>query len=116
MAKLTLEQVELKNKKVLVRCDFNVPLNADQEITDDRRIMASLPTIKKILAESGSAILCSHLGRPKGQIKEEMRLTPVAKRLQELLGCTVKMAPDCVGAEVSALKENLLFYYQEQTE
>ncbi|MCD4692769.1 MAG: phosphoglycerate kinase, partial [Calditrichales bacterium] len=69
MAKLMIDQLDLKNKKVLIRCDFNVPLNKDLQITDDRRITASLPTIKKALKEGGSVILCSHLGRPKGQVK-----------------------------------------------
>ena len=126
MAKRTIEQLDLKGKKVLIRCDFNVPLDDQQNITDDRRIAASLPTIKKVLSEGGSAILCSHLGRPKGQVKEEMRLAPVAKRLTELLGVTVKMAGDCVGPEVDALKESLspgevlllenLRFHKEETE
>ncbi len=126
MAKLTIDQVELKGKKVLVRCDFNVPLNENREITDDRRIRASLPTIKKILQEGGAAVLCSHLGRPKGQVKEELSLKPVAKRLTELLNKPVKMAPDCVGPEVKAMKEALqpgeilllenLRFHKEETE
>ena len=107
MAKLTIDQLNLKNKKVLLRCDFNVPLNEKLEISDDRRIKASLPSIKKVLAEGGSAIVCSHLGRPKGEIKETMRLRPVANRLQELLGKKVLMAPDCIGSAVDALKANL---------
>ena len=124
MAKLTINQLDLKHKKVLIRCDFNVPLDENQNITDDRRIVASLPTIKKVLESGGAAILCSHLGRPKGQVKEELRLTPVAKRLQELLGVPVISAPDCVGAEVETLKsalkpgqalllENLRFHKEE---
>ncbi len=107
MAKLTINQLDLKDKKVLIRCDFNVPLNEQQQITDDRRIKASLPTIKKVLEDGGSAILCSHLGRPKGAVKEEMRLKPVAERLEELLGVQVKMAPDCTGNEVRAMKNQL---------
>ncbi len=107
MAKLTIDQLDLKGKKVLIRCDFNVPLNEKREITDDRRIIASLPTIKKVLNDGGAAILCSHLGRPKGQVKEELRLLPVAKRLSELLGVEVKMAPDCVGLEVQKMKSEL---------
>lgn len=108
----------------MIRCDFNVPLDENRNITDDRRIVASLPTIKKILQEGGAAILCSHLGRPKGQVKEELRLTPVAKRLSELLKVDVKMAPDCVGPEVQKMKaelkpgevlllENLRFHKEE---
>jgi phosphoglycerate kinase len=107
MAKLTIDNVQLKGKKVLIRCDFNVPLDEHQNITDDRRIVASLPTIKKVIEDGGAAILCSHLGRPKGQVKEEMRLKPVAKRLQELLGIEVITADDCVGPEVESLKFNL---------
>ncbi|MCD6376684.1 MAG: phosphoglycerate kinase [Caldisericaceae bacterium] len=124
MAKLTIDQLDLKGKKVLIRCDFNVPLDENRNITDDRRIVASLPTIKKVLQEGGAAILCSHLGRPKGQVKEELRLTPVAKRLSELLKVDVKMAPDCVGPEVQKMKaelkpgevlllENLRFHKEE---
>ena len=100
MAKLTIDNLNLKNQKVLIRCDFNVPLDDNLNITDDRRIVASLPTIKKVLSEGGTAILCSHLGRPKGQIKEEMRLKPVAEKLQSILGVNVIMAKDCIGAEV----------------
>jgi len=124
MAKLTIDQLDLKGKKVLIRCDFNVPLNEKREITDDRRIVASLPTIKKVLQEGGAAVLCSHLGRPKGQVKEELRLAPVAKRLSELLKVEVKMAPDCIGPEVQKMKaelkpgevmllENLRFHKEE---
>ncbi len=126
MAKLTIDQLDLKGKKVLVRCDFNVPLNEKREITDDRRIRASLPTIKKILNDGGAAVLCSHLGRPKGQFKEELSLKPVAKRLSELLGIEVKMAPDCIGPEVQKMKAELqpgqalllenLRFHKEETE
>ena len=107
MAKLTIDDLNLSGKKVLIRCDFNVPLNEKQEITDDRRIRASLPTIKKVLQEGGSAILCSHLGRPKGQVRPEMSLGPVAIRLQKLLSIDVCMAADCIGDEVNRLKEQL---------
>ncbi len=107
MAKLTIRQLDIKNKKVLIRCDFNVPLDDSGNITDDRRITASLPTIQKVLSDGGSAILCSHLGRPKGQVKDAMRLAPVAKRLEELLNIKVIMAPDCVGPHVAELKANL---------
>ncbi|HED09351.1 MAG TPA: phosphoglycerate kinase [Caldithrix abyssi] len=107
MAKLTLDRLETAGKKVLVRCDFNVPLNEKQEITDDRRIQASLPTIRYILDQGGSAVLCSHLGRPKGEVVETMRLKPVAERLSRLLGREVIMAPDSIGAEVRQLKEAL---------
>jgi len=107
MPKLTLNQLDLKNKKALIRCDFNVPLDENQNITDDRRITASLPTIQHVLAAGGSVVLCSHLGRPKGQVVDSMRLAPVAKKLQELLNRTVNIAPDCVGPGVSQLKQNL---------
>lgn len=107
MAKLTIDKLNLKNKKVLIRCDFNVPLDENLNITDDRRIVASLPTIKKVLAKGGAAILCSHLGRPKGQIKEEMRLKPVAERLKSLLGVNIIMAKDCIGNEVLQQKRSL---------
>lgn len=108
MAKLTLEQLDFKNKKVLIRCDFNVPLDENQNITDDRRITASLPTIQHVLANGGSVVLCSHLGRPKGQVVDTMRLAPVAERLQKLLGQTVNMAPDSIGEKVNQLKQNLV--------
>ncbi|MHB2148962.1 phosphoglycerate kinase [Calditrichota bacterium LG25] len=126
MKKLTIDRLDLKGKKVLIRCDFNVPLNEKGEITDDRRIVASLPTIKKVLQDGGAAILCSHLGRPKGQVKEELRLKPVAKRLSELLNIEVKMAPDCIGPEVQKMKAELkpgevlllenLRFHKEETE
>lgn len=107
MAKLTIDNMNFKDKKVLVRCDFNVPLDKNLQITDDRRIMASLPTIKKIINDGGSAVLCSHLGRPKGVAKDELRLKPVAERLARLLGRDVIMAPDCIGDNVKILKTNL---------
>ncbi|MBN2424287.1 MAG: phosphoglycerate kinase [Calditrichaceae bacterium] len=124
MAKLTIDQLNLKGKKALIRCDFNVPLDEKLNITDDRRIVASLPTIKKVLKDGGMPVLCSHLGRPKGQVKEEMRLKPVAKRLEQLLKTKVIMAADCIGEEVSQLKkalkpgevlllENLRFHKEE---
>ncbi|MGD9488492.1 MAG: phosphoglycerate kinase [Calditrichaceae bacterium] len=126
MAKLTIDKMNFKGKKVLVRCDFNVPLDKDLKITDDRRIAASLPTIKKIISDGGSAVLCSHLGRPKGVAKDEMRLKPVAERLAELLGHDVIMAPDCIGDSVKILKSNLkngdilllenLRFHKEETE
>jgi len=107
MAKKTIEDVDLKNKKVLMRCDFNVPLDEHQNITDDRRITASMPSIKKALEDEGALILCSHLGRPKGQVKPEMSLRPVAKRLSELLGQEVVLTGDAVGEETAKMKQNL---------
>lgn len=103
MAKLSIDDLDLKGKRVLMRVDFNVPLTPDLKVADDTRIRAALPSIKKVIDAGGMAILMSHLGRPKGQVKEEMRLRPAAVRLGELLGREVKMAPDCVGAEVGAM-------------
>lgn len=103
MNKLTIDKVELKGKRVLVRVDFNVPLDENMNITDDTRIVESLPTIKKIISEGGKAILMSHLGRPKGGPNPKYSLKPTAKRLSELLGKEVKLAPDCIGDEVKAM-------------
>uniref|UniRef100_A0A7V3E7R0 Phosphoglycerate kinase n=1 Tax=Ignavibacterium album TaxID=591197 RepID=A0A7V3E7R0_9BACT len=103
MNKLTIDKVELKSKRVLVRVDFNVPLDENLNITDDTRIVESLPTIKKIIAEGGKAILMSHLGRPKGGPNPKYSLKPTAKRLGELLGKEVNLAPDCIGDEVKAM-------------
>jgi phosphoglycerate kinase len=125
MDKLTIDDLELKGKKVLVRVDFNVPLNEKKEVTDDKRIVESLPTIKKILAEGGKAILMSHLGRPKGKVNLDFSLKPVAQRLEKLLGKPVKFVSDCIGPEVEKvvdnlkdgeclLLENLRFYAQEE--
>lgn len=99
MAKLnkkTIEDIDVKDKRVLVRCDFNVPLK-DGVITNDKRIVASLPTIKYLLENGAKVILCSHLGRPKGEVVPEFSLKPVAARLSELLGIEVKMSDDVVG-------------------
>lgn len=125
MNKLSIDNVELKGKRVLVRVDFNVPLDENQNITDDRRITAALPTINKIIKEGGKAILMSHLGRPKGQRKEEFSLKPVAVRLGELVDADVKFADDCIGEQVKAivdkmnngevlLLENLRFHSEEE--
>ena len=105
MNKKTVRDVDLKGKRVLMRADFNVPLE-DGKITDDTRIRAALPTIKYILDQGASLILMSHLGRPKGP-DPALSLKPVAARLSELLGREVKMAPDCVGDEVKAMAEAL---------
>lgn len=107
MNKLSIDKVELKGKRVFVRVDFNVPLDENLNITDDIRIVESLPTIKKIINEGGKAILASHLGRPKGGPNPKYSLKPVAVRLSELLGKEVKLAPDCVGDEVKALVEQM---------
>ena len=92
--KKSVDDINVKGKKVLVRCDFNVPLDADLNITDENRLVAALPTIKKLIADGGKVILCSHLGKPKGEPKPELSVAPVAKRLTELLGQEVKFAAD----------------------
>ena len=107
MAKLTIDDLEFKGKNVLVRVDFNVPLDENQRVADDFRIRAALPTIQKIISDGGRAILCSHLGRPKGQRIPEMSLKPVAERLGELLGQPVKFADDCIGTAVLEMKRSL---------
>ncbi|HLR34323.1 MAG TPA: phosphoglycerate kinase [Tissierellales bacterium] len=94
MDKKSIEDLNLNGKKVLVRCDFNVPMDEDRNITDDRRIRSSLPTIEHILKNNGKAILMSHLGRPKGEAKPEFSLEPIAKRLSELLGKEIVFAQD----------------------
>lgn len=102
MEKIGIDQLDLKTKRVLIRVDFNVPLNASLQITDDTRIRASLPTISYAIGQGAKVILLSHLGRPKGKVVPEMSLNPVASRLAELLGKSVKMAKDCIGEEVKA--------------
>ena len=101
--KKTVDDINVKGKRVLVRCDFNVPLK-EGKITDENRLVAALPTIKKLLADGGKVILCSHLGKPKGEPKPELSLAPVAARLSELLGQEVKFAadPEVVGANAKA--------------
>ncbi|MCF8240477.1 MAG: phosphoglycerate kinase [Melioribacteraceae bacterium] len=107
MNKLSIDNIDLKGKRVLVRVDFNVPLDENQKITDDRRIAAALPTINKIVKDGGKAILMSHLGRPKGEPKPEYSLKPVALRLGELLNMEVRFAADCIGEQVSAIVKSL---------
>ena len=104
--KKSVDDISVKGKKVLVRCDFNVPLK-DGKITDENRLVAALPTIKKLLADGGRVILCSHLGKPKGEPKPELSLAPVAVRLSELLGQEVKFAADdnVVGENAKAAVE-----------
>lgn len=125
MDKLTIDDIQLKKKKVLVRVDFNVPIDEKGEVANDKRIVASLPTIKKILQDGGKAILMSHLGRPKGKRVPEMSLAPVAKRLEELLGKPVRFVNDCIGPEVEKavsetkpgeclLLENLRYHPEEE--
>ena len=92
MNKKTVRDIDLKGKKVLVRCDFNVPYDENRVITDNRRIVAALPTINYLLENNCKVILCSHLGRPKGEVKPEFSLAPVAAELSKLLGKEVKLA------------------------
>lgn len=125
MDKLSLKDLDLSGKKVIMRVDFNVPFEKEGAISDDTRIRAALPSIKYVLDKGGSLIVMSHLGRPKGEKKPEFSLKPVAKRLKELLGSPVIFAEDCIGPEVEkqakALKpgevlllENLRFYKAEE--
>jgi phosphoglycerate kinase len=124
MSKISIQDLDLNAKRVFIRVDFNVPLAAGgQEITSDKRIRASLPTIRYALEHGAAVILASHLGRPKGKPNPEMSLKPVAKRLEELLGSPVTMAPDCIGPQVRAmlpmpggvlLLENLRFHPEEE--
>lgn len=125
--KKTVDQIDVRGKRVLVRVDFNVPLDKERCITDDRRIREALPTIQKLRDGGGRLILMSHLGRPEGdpEARTKYSLDPAAKRLGELLGITVKLAPDCVGDEVRRLAlalrdgevlllENVRFHEEEQ--
>jgi len=125
MARISVRDLDCKGKRVLVRVDFNVPLDNQQKITDDTRIQAAIPTLKYLLDKDCSLILISHLGRPKGKVVSEMSLKPVAERLKALLGQEIMMAPDCVGEKVKELVtglkakeilllENLRFHPEEE--
>ncbi len=125
MNKKTVQDICVKGKKVLVRCDFNVPLDADKNITDETRINAALPTIKYLLDNGAAVILCSHLGRPKGEFNMKYSLAPVAKRLSEKLGFEVKLASDVIGESAKTLAaeckegeavllENVRFHAEEE--
>ncbi len=126
MAVKSVEDIDLKGKRVIVRCDFNVPLDENLEITDEKRIVSSLPTIKYILGQGAKLILMSHLGRPKGKVVPEMSLAPVAKSLSGHLGKNVRLAPDSVGSDVEAIVSSMnegdvvllenLRYHKEETE
>ncbi|MBN1621211.1 MAG: phosphoglycerate kinase [Endomicrobiales bacterium] len=105
--KKTIKDIDLSNKKVLVRVDYNVPLDDKQNITNDKRIVATLPTIKYLLEKKAAIILMSHLGRPKGKVVPEMSLKPASKKLGEHLNMNVKMAPDCIGDEVNKMAKDL---------
>ena len=124
MSKKTVRDIDLQGKKVLVRCDFNVPLDESRNITDNTRIVAALPTIKYLLENNCKIILCSHLGRPKGEFKKEFSLEPVAKELSKLLGKQVIMAKDVIGEDAKKkaaelkpgeilLLENVRFHREE---
>jgi len=125
MDKLFIKDLDVRNKRVMVRVDYNVPLDAEGNITDDTRIRATLPTINYLLDEKARVILASHLGRPKGKIVPSLSLLPVAKRLSRLLGKEVPLAEDCIGPKVKKLVdkmnpgdvillENLRFHPEEE--
>jgi phosphoglycerate kinase len=125
MAKKTVKDIDVREKRVLVRVDFNVPMKSDGTITDDTRIRACIPTIQYLMNQRSRIILCSHLGRPGGKVIEELRLKPIAMRLSQLLGRPVKALSDCIGPQVEdavsklqdgdmVLLENLRFYPQEE--
>lgn len=107
MNKVTVRDIDLKGKKVLMRCDFNVPLDENLNITDKTRIIAALPTIQYVLDQGAKLILCSHLGRPKGEVKKEFSLAPVAKELSVQLGREVKLADDIIGDSAKALTADM---------
>ena len=120
----SIDELPLQGKKVFLRVDFNVPLDAKGKVTDDTRIQAALPTLKHALSQNARVILASHLGRPKGKPEPQYSLGPVAGRLRELLQKEVKLAPDCIGPEVEKivgemkpgevlLLENLRFHMEE---
>src|SRR5438876_2468304 len=128
MPKKTVRDIDVKGKTVLVRVDFNVPLDRESgRVTDVTRLRASLPTIQDLRHRGARVVLMSHLGRPDGQVKPELSLAPVARELQKLLGAGVQMAHDCVGPEVEAtvkslrpggvvLLENLRFHPEEEAD
>ena len=125
MQKKTLSDISVQGKRVLMRVDFNVPFDDNKKITDDKRIVESLPSIRKVLDNGGRLILMSHLGRPKGKVNNDYSLAPVALKLAELLNRPVTMAKDCIGSEVTQqvlalndgeviLLENLRFHSEEE--
>jgi 3-phosphoglycerate kinase len=125
MDKKTIKDVNVKGRRVIVRVDFNVPLDEKLNITDDSRIKGTLPTIQYLIDNDAKVILMSHLGRPKGKVKNELRLAPVAKQLGELLGKDVRKLNECVGDDVAkvisnmkprdvVLLENLRFHSEEE--
>ena len=107
MNKKTIEDIDVNGKKVLMRCDFNVPQDENGNITDNRRIVSALPSIKYLIEHNAKVILCSHLGRPKGEFKEKYSLKPIAEELSKLLGKEVKLAKDVIGEDAHNLANNL---------
>lgn len=107
MNKKSVKDIDVTGKKVLVRCDFNVPQDEEGNITDNRRIVAALDTIKYLLEKKAKVILCSHLGRPKGEFNTKYSLAPVAKELSRLLGQEVKLAKDVIGEDAKKLASEL---------
>ena len=106
--KKTIMDVDVAGKKILLRCDFNVPQDkATGAITDDKRITEALPTVRYLMEQGGRVILCSHLGRPKGQVNPKYSLAPVAARLSELLGCEVPLSADIIGEDAHRLADSL---------
>ncbi len=126
MAKMTVKDIDVKGAKVLVRVDFNVPLNENKEITDDTRMVAAMPTIKYLLENRAMVILCSHLGRPKGVANPDFSLAPIVEHLEKLLGAKVIFAKDCIGRDaeeaVASMKEGQIVllenlrFHKEETE
>ena len=120
---MTISEYNFAGKKAIVRVDFNVPLNENGEITDDTRIRGALPTLKKIIADGGAAIIMSHMGKPKGKVNPKLSLGQIRGAVEKALGCPVAFAPDCAKAqaEAAALKmgealmlENLRYYPEEE--
>ena len=120
---MTIETCDFKGKKVIVRVDFNVPLDENGKITDDTRIRGALPTLKKVLADGGSLIIMSHMGKPKGKVNAKFSLSQIVDAVSEKLGVKVQFAPDCAKAQDAAaalqpgevlLLENLRFYPEEE--
>ena len=107
MNKKSIQDIDVTGKKVLVRCDFNVPLNEAGQITDENRINGAMPTIQYLVDHKAKVILCSHMGRPKGEFNMKYSLKPVAARLSELLGKEVKLAADVVGESAQTLASEL---------
>ena len=111
---MKIDQFNFAGKKAIVRVDFNVPLDENGKVTDDTRIRGALPTLKKVLADGGSLIMMSHMGKPKGKVKPELSLGQIVKNVSDALGVDVKFAPDCAKADEALLLENLRYYPEEE--